>query len=135
MSLLNITLFGFVGKISFSTVFMILLLILGASLAYIGLKDTQRIIDSTLEHKLEMIKDNLERNSQKLVELALSEDPNENAKVERLQKIIELQRTERDECIKKKKEVDVWNIFKQASTFIITVVIPIISFTISLMPK
>lgn len=132
ISMINISLFGFTLNITFSAVFLIMLFLFGVALTLGNLSDTQRIIEAATEQKLDSINASLEENSTKMGTMLVESSENYKEEIDRLQKVIDLQRTEWDRISQEKTGLDTVQTLKEAGAFIITIIIPIISFIISL---
>lgn len=135
VSLINIALFGLIGlEITFNAVFLIMLFIFGVALTFGNLNDTQRIIDAAIEQKLSNIDYRLEENLTKMRIMLVEGSENYKEEIDRLQKIIDLQRMEWDKISQEKTGLDIIQALKEAGAFVISMIMPIISFIISL-PK
>jgi hypothetical protein len=131
ISLINISLFGFGHEITFNAVFLIMLFLFGAALTLGNLNDTQRIIAAVIEQQLDSINVSLEDNSTKMRSILAEGSENYKDEIDRLQKIIDLQRMEWDRISQEKAGLNTLEALKEAGAFIITIIIPIISFIIS----
>lgn len=131
IALINLSILGLKVEVTYSAVFLILLLIFGVSLTLRGLNDTQRIVDVAAEENLEAINNSLEENSNKLLSMLMAVSEVNKDEVERLQKIIELKKKEWDNITQIKVGLNLTATLKEVGTFMISIIIPIISFLIS----
>lgn len=130
IGLINLSILGLKVEITYSAVFLILLFIFGVSLTLRGLNDTQRIINAAAEENLDAINNSLVEKSNRLLSILAGSEENKD-EAERLQKIIELKKKEWDNIAQIKVGLDMTATLKEVGTFMISIIIPVISFLIS----
>jgi hypothetical protein len=131
ISLFNISIAGF-ALINYQSAMLLLLITsIGVYLTYRGLSGIQRIIELAINEKLEIINGSIEQNMIKLKLMLETKNEEKNNEIDKIQKIIAIEEKEWEKITNVKNNNTIKESLREAGIFIITIMIPIISFLIS----
>jgi hypothetical protein len=117
--------------IIFNNYFLLALFLLGMVSTAIALSDAHNIGERAIDQKMERIDGTIESARREMESITENELAESKKKVEKLQKIIDLQQKDWDRITQEKIGLGLRENIKEAGTFIVSTVIPILTFLIS----
>jgi hypothetical protein len=131
ISIINISFFGFNLIAPFNAAFLIMLFILGAIPIIQGINYTQTVMNKILKKMLDSSSNSLEKNKNRMMSLLAENSENGMDESNKLQKTLDIQQKDLELLAQLKMGFDL----REAGTFVVSIIIPIISFIISMKQK
>jgi hypothetical protein len=123
--------------IVFNNYFLVGLFLFAMISTVIGIRDAHGIIEKVIDHKLYFLNNNIESARMKLDSIAdddssigVSESKDRNIEADKLGKMIETYEKDWDRTIKENTGLDLKDSVKEAGTFLVSIIIPMLTFLI-----